>query len=602
MISITQWRRPTGSTRRSTISSRSIRLLIFGLAILAVALVVSTGSAAAAPIDCSAVTYNGSGTVDDPWQVSTLEQLQCVGHENVTPANTDVYVQTADIDATSTVVWDGGAGLMPIGTESPNDEFRGTYNGQSNQISNLHIDRPNTSRVGLFNSTDNAIISNLSIRDAHVSAGSPAVTFVDVGIVSGYSFFTTFTNISVSGTLDNITHTRNGGGIVGQATGFDLYDSTVNVTIDNGGTRVGGVVGDLGSGLMTNISVSGSITGGEYYAGGVAGYVTAGPTIERVSSRVSVEATTSSGGIIGYTQGYSFGPTTIRDVHAHGNATGGNSGGLVGGIRVVDNDHPVIIETSYATGNVNSTGGLSGGIFGETDTGNLSNITLQNNYYNSETTNQPAGIGNAASDDATGLTTAQMQGESAETYLYGLDFTNVWRAQTAPDDYPILRVEEPLVESISLSVANDTLVTGEQTTATVTAHTDIGTNEPVTAAAALSTSNASVLSVTDSGTVTAEGAGQASVTATYANQSDSVTVAVADDELEAIPETYYGTLTINGQPAPIKHDRRGNHRRRGAGNGNRHCLGRVPAARARSERTSWCRPPKTIPGPLSRSV
>ncbi|MDZ7730988.1 MAG: hypothetical protein U5K37_08820 [Natrialbaceae archaeon] len=222
-------------------------------------------------------------------------------------------------------------------------------------------------------------------------------------------------------------------------------------------------------------------------------------------------------------------------------------GGLIGSIS--PNDDIVSVETSYATGHVGAAD-LTGGLVGEVQTGNLENVSFTDDYWDVDSTNQSEGVGNVSVTGITGLTTDQMQGESATTHMAGYDFQSVWSTRTVPDDYPILRLADSTVQSITLSVANDTLVTGEQTTATVTAHTDAGTTQTVTSAAALSSSNGSVLSVTDAGTVTAEGAGQATVTATYENVSDSTAVAVADDELEAIPETYYGTLTINGQPAP----------------------------------------------------
>ncbi|MDZ7730986.1 MAG: hypothetical protein U5K37_08810 [Natrialbaceae archaeon] len=117
-----------------------------------------------------------------PWQVSTLEELQCVAHENVTAGVSDTYVQTSDINATPTVDWANGDGFMRIGDESPG-YFNGTYDGQNHTISSLFIDRPELF-VGLFEFVDSsATITNLSVTDANVTGGTSLGG--KVGIVSG---------------------------------------------------------------------------------------------------------------------------------------------------------------------------------------------------------------------------------------------------------------------------------------------------------------------------------------------------------------------------------------------------------------------------------
>ncbi len=49
------------------------------------------------------------------------------------------FIQIADIDASDTQNWGGGNGFSPIGNIDNN--FTGTYNGQSFSITGLHIDR-----------------------------------------------------------------------------------------------------------------------------------------------------------------------------------------------------------------------------------------------------------------------------------------------------------------------------------------------------------------------------------------------------------------------------------------------------------------------------
>ncbi|MDZ7730985.1 MAG: hypothetical protein U5K37_08805 [Natrialbaceae archaeon] len=63
MIETADSDRPPAAT--ATGLKRVVRLLIACLALLAIVLVVTTSSAVAAPVDCSAVTYDGSGTSAD---------------------------------------------------------------------------------------------------------------------------------------------------------------------------------------------------------------------------------------------------------------------------------------------------------------------------------------------------------------------------------------------------------------------------------------------------------------------------------------------------------------------------------------------------------
>jgi hypothetical protein len=56
------------------------------------------------------------------------------------------------------------------------------------------------------------------------------------------------------------------------------------------------------------------------------------------------------------------------------------------------------------------------------------------NYWDTESTGQSSGCGGAGS---TGLTTSEMQGETAESNMSSLDFNTVWT--TVEGDYPQLQ-------------------------------------------------------------------------------------------------------------------------------------------------------------------
>jgi len=86
----------------------------------------------------SATFAGGSGTVDDPYKVSTASQL-----DNIRLSPDDCFVLTADIDL-STYLNPDGTGWNPI------ENFTGTFDGAMHTIKGLWINKPHTECVGLF--------------------------------------------------------------------------------------------------------------------------------------------------------------------------------------------------------------------------------------------------------------------------------------------------------------------------------------------------------------------------------------------------------------------------------------------------------------------
>jgi filamentous hemagglutinin family protein len=76
------------------------------------------------------------------------------------------YALGNNIDASATDTWNAGAGFMPIGTSAA--PFTGTFEGLGHTISDLTIDRPTTSDVGLIGKSGKAAV----IRDVGLIGGS----------------------------------------------------------------------------------------------------------------------------------------------------------------------------------------------------------------------------------------------------------------------------------------------------------------------------------------------------------------------------------------------------------------------------------------------
>jgi len=297
------------------------------------------------------------------------------------------------------------------------------------------------------------------------------------------------------------------------------------------GDRVGGLVGYLQSGSnVIDSDASGDVTGTDD-VGGLVGLTTFdSPTlVENCFAKGSVTSTeedefASVGGLIGENQGevlnsYATGDVTGQSGGTRGDYVGGligddygdirrcfaigtiegqdTVGGLVGSNSLVDGSTlDGVIKNCYATSNVQAaeTSDSAGGLVGEnnrsiedsfatgTVTGgeNVGGIvgfvgedgTVIGSYWDTESTSQSTASGYRDSEeDATGLTTAEMQGEIAEENMSTLNFDEKWDVETNPDEYPLLTwqdepVEQPEDEEVDLRnvTLGDNTIAGDGST------------------------------------------------------------------------------------------------------------------------------------------
>jgi type II secretion system protein G len=300
-------------------------------------------------------------------EIASADDLAKIGIDKDYPLSGD-YILTADINLSD---YSAGEGWNPIG-DYGSDEisiFTGTFDGNNHVISNLKISRPDTNYQGLFGRTE-ATIENLGLE-----------------------------NVDVTGNY-------NTGGLVGWNDGSitDCY-ATGSVT----GNNTGGLVG-WNDGTITNSYATGSVSGDIQCLGGLVGQNRG--TITNSYATGSVEGNYYTGGLVGWND------DSIENCYTTGNVNGGNStGGLVG-----YNYNNGSITNSYATGSVegnNYTGGLVG----------WNDDSIENSYYNSETTGQSDNNGKG-----TPLTTAEMKNS---TNFTDWDFDTVWGIDQG-NSYPYL--------------------------------------------------------------------------------------------------------------------------------------------------------------------
>jgi hypothetical protein len=177
---------------------------------------------------------------------------------------------------------------------------------------------------------------------------------------------------------------------------YGKFDSLELTNEDfSGGSGVGGVIGVLLGGLVTNCSSAGIVKGTESDIGGIVGYMMGGGASNCYSSG-SVEGTASNvGGIVGRLSTGS----QMSNCYSRANVFGVNDiGGLSGFVHPTSSiDHCYAVGVVAGTGDV---GGLAGGTIPGIDPNGGLNITSC--FWNTETSRQDSSFGGS------GKTTLQM--------------------------------------------------------------------------------------------------------------------------------------------------------------------------------------------------
>lgn len=232
----------------------------------------------------------GTGALDDPYLITSLGNLYWLSE---TSEHWDKhYLQTEDIDASSTANWNGGDGFKPIGTDSA--PFTGSYNGGGNTISNLYVNNPNLNRVGMFGYVTGSdafqySLQNLSLASVSVSGGEfvgGLVGFIEsVANVRGC-----FVSGNVNGQYGYI------GGIAGHTHNMHLDEVGANVTV-TGQNYSGGLVGSAGWQVVVSNSYARGQVAGNENVGGITGYLET--SLNNSFSAVAVSGSNYVGGLVG---------------------------------------------------------------------------------------------------------------------------------------------------------------------------------------------------------------------------------------------------------------------------------------------------------------
>lgn len=403
--------------------------------------------------DPSATPFGGgSGISSYPYLVCSATHLQNMGINTGTLSS--YYQLQSNIDLTS-------ASMTPIGSNAT--PFTGTFDGNSFTLSNLTINLPTTSYVGLFADVS-GVIKNLKLSNFAITGQN------QIGTLTGQQESgSTLTNVTITGGTLTSTQdaSHNHGGLVGLAYGtISGCTSSVAVSVTTPGSslgQTGGLVGMLNGGAIVSSSSSGSVYGFSY-VGGLVGYLTGTATITHSFATGGVSHTWNgfaydAGGLVGqaagtssisssYTSGANVagafngqgglvgtlaGSASVSNCYSQNTVVcggGGNcfnfAGGLIGYLTS-SNSTPVL--NSYSSGSVSRIGG-SGTIQGLV--GSSSSANNLSTYWDTTTSLQAT----SANAGDTGAATAAMQTQA--TYV-GWDFVNIWYPPVPGVSYPTLR-------------------------------------------------------------------------------------------------------------------------------------------------------------------
>jgi hypothetical protein len=191
-------------------------------------------------------------------------------------SNTAGYTELASLTAND------GKGWEPIGTYGY--LFSGAFDGQGYEISDLFIDRPDETFVGLFGVVnEGGVIDNVGVVDAVVTGHH------DVGGLVGHIGDGTLQNSHFNG---NVTGHHYVGGLIGsnQGTVSDSY-STGSV---NGIDILGGLMGWNDGGTISDCYSNGSVSG-NWTTGGLVGWNDGTVSTSFWDTETSGQATSAGG-------------------------------------------------------------------------------------------------------------------------------------------------------------------------------------------------------------------------------------------------------------------------------------------------------------------
>jgi len=412
------------------------------------------------------VEYAGTGTANDPYQVTTAEELDAVRYYL---NNTGIHFKMMnDIDLADFLEGEAN-GWSPVGPHVES-HFKGTFDGDGKTIKNLVI-KGNPDGAGLFGRLGApGIIKNVTLDNANLELGSWGGALV---ATNGTWQYTGGTILNSNVINSHISGNTSLGGLVGVNESVVENCGAMNVIV-SGVNFVGGLIGENNSDRTSSVYVRGSYSSGKVIGsgeaiGGLIGHNRIIP-VETSFSFCDVTGGKYCGGLIGYNNS----GATIKKCFATGNVVGQSAAGLVG------DPQTGAIENSYAMGNIHGvagndvfSGGLNGAAYdcsftncyfngklsGRAEnralTGRAIRINFTNNFFNKTKANTETGYQD--NENSTGIIRALTENEmrDAQNFTAILNSGNwdIWDGYS----YPYLTIQS---SPASVSSATATTFSG----------------------------------------------------------------------------------------------------------------------------------------------
>lgn len=398
---------------RAKLSSRALSMLIV-MALLSFG--IGATFAATSGTEFTNVVMNGSGTTEDPYQITDCVQLQAmIEHPD------KIYLLQNDIDCANSATLNDNAGFIPIAN------FTGNLHGRTRAIQNLTITADRTN-LGLFETiSESSTVQDLYIDGIDVvnSASNPDSN-ARAGILAGVNAGT-ISNVKIGAA--RLTSDGALGGMVGANEGsIDKATTSTATTLIGTLPAVLGGIAAINSGSITNSFAN-----------------TATSSLSQIST---------CGGLVGDLQGGSIETSFSNgDMECLSDASG-SVGGLVG----VVTGNGSTITNSFTTMVQRNNNFFDGMIVGN----NAAGIALDSTYYDAQYAGPTPCDNNGNSTchavNIGGAYPNYFKNNTTNAPLDTFDFDSVWEVSSTslptPQFYWLLTPRSPLYFSADITEGN----------------------------------------------------------------------------------------------------------------------------------------------------
>ncbi len=271
--------------------------------------------------------FNGAGKSFEPFLIYSLNELflmsSLVNNNAVFGGDKYSYAYyelQADVNMQTLQFTNKKTGFIPIGTE--NSPFRGSFDGNHKEISNLYVNSGG-SYAGFFGNANSCVIQNLQITSCNI-AGEEYIAAI-AGYLGSASYMN---NCSAEGNVKGKNFT---GLLAGRAENSEIYRSYTQGNA-YGKDYAGGLCGEIRNVKLFDCYSLADVTG-DNYAGGITGRIIQNSEVDSVYSTGSVSALTDfAGGIVGFNEdstiggGVALNPLITSGVGEYVGRIGGASG------------------------------------------------------------------------------------------------------------------------------------------------------------------------------------------------------------------------------------------------------------------------------------